>query len=32
MAASHSGDLAALLKPFGSFITRREKIKGEDGT
>jgi hypothetical protein len=32
MAASHSGDFAALLKPFGSFITKREDNKREDGT
>jgi hypothetical protein len=31
MAASHSGDLAALLKPFGSFITKRDDNKGDDG-
>jgi hypothetical protein len=30
MAASHSGDLAALLKPFGSLITKREDNKGDD--
>jgi hypothetical protein len=31
MATSHSIDLAALLKPFGYLITKREDNKGDDG-
>jgi hypothetical protein len=31
MAASHYGDLEALLKPFGSFLTKIEDNKGDYG-
>jgi hypothetical protein len=31
MAASHSRNLAALLKPFGSFMTKRDDNKEDDG-